>query len=918
MRKLAFLGFLGVIGFIGAAISAGSFSGGGTARAELDIPQCGPGGCTCDADFTLTDNPSGLPQILPDHARMDLIPGEPLFELQLIDLTFNTALPPDLDGFLFSDGFVQGFGDDVMGEDQRFFGLNAHLVENSGLPPRLVGDFDIRINDAFGEPAQVYDFFCGFEPLPSITVLKLNGVNNTPLPGWEMKLYAGSGCTGSPIDTMTTDDDGLLDFTGLSPNIYSVAETPQDGWDPESDECQDVDLLGPAVGSLVTQAQIDDLPDCPTQPDLEFPGTGCDAFDSGAQVNIQLAGQDEPFTVTLNGPTQVERKNAPAGSPDSVDTEIVALELTGMSSFGEVSLRLSNDRASTGRFQELVNETPGEMDFPADSFFDVFAEVVIPGVGTLTNDDAVHVECEINAIPPLLCLYQPPIGDPIELLDEQENVAGYIVHALHLPLPLNEKLVVFTNVPANSITVLKLNGITQRPLRDWQMTLYEGAGCTGLPKASGVTDGSGIVDFTGLLPGTYSVQETLRTYWSSESGDACEDVEVTDASPAALAAPADLDALPDCPIANGEFPAAGCDEFDSGARIIIQMGEATIPVTLNGPTQVERKNSPADGDSNGRDDIDTEILALELEGTSSLGLVTVRQSSSRDSLGAIEEQANDTSNQVDFPADSFFDVFVEVSIPGVGTLHNVDPIRMQCVINEIPPILCFYEPPPGDPIELLDDQEQVVAFIVHAVHLPLPPNEVLVVFSNVAPQVPFPDVPQDHWAFGSVCAIFQAGITAGFPDGTYGLNGPVTRAQMAAFLIRAMGLDPVDPPTGTAFPDVPASHWAAGFIERLVLLGVTSGFPDGTYRPDDAVTRAQMAVFIIRALGLDPIDPPSGSEFTDVPASHWAAGYIERLVLLEITSGFPDGTYRPDDTVTRAQMAAFLTRAWELDVLCAV
>jgi serine protease len=179
---------------------------------------------------------------------------------------------------------------------------------------------------------------------------------------------------------------------------------------------------------------------------------------------------------------------------------------------------------------------------------------------------------------------------------------------------------------------------------------------------------------------------------------------------------------------------------------------------------------------------------------------------------------------------------------------------------------------------------------------------------------PFLDVAEDHWAYASIAAIYNANITTGcsIDPPLYCPSDFVTRAEMAAFLIRALGETPIDPPSGAVFTDVPASHWAAGYVERLVQFGITSGFPDGTYRPNDSVDRGQMAAFLIRALNETPVDPPSGTIFTDVPTSHWAAGYVERLVQLGITAGYPDGTYRPDDSVDRSQMAAFIARAWGL------
>ncbi len=86
-----------------------------------------------------------------------------------------------------------------------------------------------------------------------------------------------------------------------------------------------------------------------------------------------------------------------------------------------------------------------------------------------------------------------------------------------------------------------------------------------------------------------------------------------------------------------------------------------------------------------------------------------------------------------------------------------------------------------------------------------------------------------------------------------------------------------------AFPDVPAGQWYTGYVERLKELGITTGNADGTYGPDRPVTRAEMAVFLNRAfqLGL----PAAGAVFGDVPADQWYAEAVEAIRLAGITTG---------------------------------
>ena len=139
---------------------------------------------------------------------------------------------------------------------------------------------------------------------------------------------------------------------------------------------------------------------------------------------------------------------------------------------------------------------------------------------------------------------------------------------------------------------------------------------------------------------------------------------------------------------------------------------------------------------------------------------------------------------------------------------------------------------------------------------------------------------------------------------------------MAVFLLRAMHGATYTPPfaSGSVFADVPSTHPFGSWIEALASEGVTAGCGSGRYCPDQTVTRAQMAVFLLRAkYGSGYAPPPaSGAMFADIPAGHLYARWIERLVAEGITAGCGGGRFCPDAVVTRNQMAVFLVRAFNL------
>ncbi len=203
-------------------------------------------------------------------------------------------------------------------------------------------------------------------------------------------------------------------------------------------------------------------------------------------------------------------------------------------------------------------------------------------------------------------------------------------------------------------------------------------------------------------------------------------------------------------------------------------------------------------------------------------------------------------------------------------------------------------------------------------------------FVSMAPGVPwgifgattmqissFQDAPAVYWAWSWIERLYAAGITGGCGSGIYCPESSVTRAQMAIFLERGMKGSSYTPPTatGTAFADVPSAYWAAAWIEQLAADGITAGCGGSNYCPDDPVTRAQMAVFLLKSkYGSSYIPPAVGSStgFSDVTTDYWAASWIKQLAAEGITGGCGTNLYCPESPVTRAQMAVFLVRTFNL------
>jgi hypothetical protein len=182
----------------------------------------------------------------------------------------------------------------------------------------------------------------------------------------------------------------------------------------------------------------------------------------------------------------------------------------------------------------------------------------------------------------------------------------------------------------------------------------------------------------------------------------------------------------------------------------------------------------------------------------------------------------------------------------------------------------------------------------------------------------FADVPTGNMFYASIETLFHNGVTGGCGGGGYCPSNPVTRAQMAVFLLRSkFGAAHVPPPcTGAVFSDVdctgsPYDPW----IEELAALGVTSGCGGDLYCPGDAVTREQMAVFLLKTRFGSAYTPPACTQqFEDVPCGGEFAPFINDLYARGITGGCSavPALYCPGNANNRGQMAVFLVKTFGL------
>lgn len=162
-----------------------------------------------------------------------------------------------------------------------------------------------------------------------------------------------------------------------------------------------------------------------------------------------------------------------------------------------------------------------------------------------------------------------------------------------------------------------------------------------------------------------------------------------------------------------------------------------------------------------------------------------------------------------------------------------------------------------------------------------------------------------HWAEKNISRMIKEGAANGYGDYTFRPNQALTRAEAAAMIGNAFKLRNTMLPSYT---DVPRTHWAYASIGLGTRAGVLSGYEDGSFRPDQSVTRAEMAVMIGRAMKLSEMSG-AVAPFTDVPGGHWSASWLRTLLREGIVTGYRDGSFRPNATATRAEFITMLAIA---------
>jgi hypothetical protein len=301
-----------------------------------------------------------------------------------------------------------------------------------------------------------------------------------------------------------------------------------------------------------------------------------------------------------------------------------------------------------------------------------------------------------------------------------------------------------------------------------------------------------------------------------------------------------------------DYPHAGMDYLPSTtATIELDLGMGNETLVVKGPTTIARGNPYDPGD--GRIKIDTEIVSMSLVGASAYGPMTVVESPAKESDGEVRQK----TAGVDFPADSFFDVFIEIQTmmpPPLNVLYNDDPVFMSAVITTIPPWNTTYAGPP-ESVALKAQDGLIVGFIRHVSHETGPdpyPWYYKPAQTDYAPSG-VPDFDQRQWG------------TYNWTDpwGTWSHCGPVAVANSLWWLDSELEPNPIQPPTiNDGFPLVQAyGPWddhdpqnVPPLVEHLARLMDTDGRRTGLVHSGTNVN--DMEAGLAQYLSWTGVNPP--------------------------------------------------------------
>ncbi len=174
------------------------------------------------------------------------------------------------------------------------------------------------------------------------------------------------------------------------------------------------------------------------------------------------------------------------------------------------------------------------------------------------------------------------------------------------------------------------------------------------------------------------------------------------------------------------------------------------------------------------------------------------------------------------------------------------------------------------------------------------------------PALAVTDLAPSHWAASTINAYVSRGVMSGYPDGTFRPEASVTRAEFVKMVNNVFGYNT---PGSISFPDVSASYWGYDDIAKGVFAGYINGDENGRFNPEDPLTREEAASIICRIKGLAPNQAPASQYADSGKIATWAAPYVGAATQFGYMEGNGDGTFNPTKALSRAEAASVLAKA---------
>lgn len=169
----------------------------------------------------------------------------------------------------------------------------------------------------------------------------------------------------------------------------------------------------------------------------------------------------------------------------------------------------------------------------------------------------------------------------------------------------------------------------------------------------------------------------------------------------------------------------------------------------------------------------------------------------------------------------------------------------------------------------------------------------------------YTDLPMDDPAFAAVEYLSDKGIVSGYPDGSFRPDADLTRAQLAKMIVAARGWSLIKPMEGR-FSDVPDDSWMFPYVETVVARGAMQGYPNGTFRPNSMATRADVVRCIVLAAGWPVSKAPRPAMLPDGQIPHWSDPYVAVARRKGIITTDQENSFHPDSPATRSSASAII------------